>query len=327
MNKTNIEWSDYSWNPITGCKCGCEYCYAERMAKRFTGDIRNNMLSDKCKTESDIYVIDEPFKNEEGTIINYPFGFKPTYHKYRLDWPEKVKCGANIFVGSMADIFGEWVPDYMIAEIFEHCKKFEQHNYLFLTKNPRRYIELAEKGILPNDKNMWYGTTTTTPSEPWFYSDQHNTFVSAEPIHGYFDGIDDVCKKTDWIILGAETGNRKNKIVPHKEWFAGLVNRCNANGIPVFMKDSLIPIVGEENMLREYPKPLKNSRMSEKMKQKLFDKCMYCNKELRMKEMIALLYREKRGESPKRLGYACKKCFKTVFGGVLSEKTKLQNDE
>lgn len=325
MNKTNIEWSDYSWNPITGCNYGCEYCYAEKMAKRFTGDIRNNMLSKKCKTESDIYVIDEPFKNEEGTIINYPFGFKPTYHKYRLDWPEKVKCGANIFAGSMADIFGKWVPDYMIAEIFEHCKKFEQHNYLFLTKNPKRYIELAEKGILPNDKNMWYGSTVSTPETQYFYSDKHNTFLSIEPMLQRFDTGKII--NADWVIIGAETGNRKNKVIPPKQWINDIVDCCRESNIPVFMKDSLIPIVGEENMLREYPKPLKNSRMSEKMKQKLFDKCMYCNKELRMKEMIALLYREKRGESPKRLGYACKKCFKTVFGGVLSEKKKLQNDE
>lgn len=325
MNKTNIEWSDYSWNPITGCKHGCEYCYAERMAKRFTGDVRSNMLSEKCKIESDIYVIDEPFKNEEGTIINYPFGFKPTYHKYRLNWPEKVKCGANIFTGSMADIFGEWIPDYMIAEIFEHCKKFEQHNYLFLTKNPRRYIELAEKGILPNDKNMWYGTTVTTPEMQYFYSDKHNTFLSIEPILQKFDT--DKIINADWVIIGAETGNRKNKVIPQKQWIDDIVDCCRKSHIPVFMKDSLILIVGEENMLREYPKPLKNSRMSEKMKQKLFDKCMYCNKELRMKEMIALLYREKRGESPKRLGYACRKCFKTVFGGVLNEKAKLQNDE
>lgn len=327
MNKTNIEWSDYSWNPITGCVHGCEYCYAERMAKRFTGDVRNNMLSEKCKIENGIYTIDEVFKNEEGTTINYPFGFKPTYHKYRLDWSEKVKCGANIFVGSMADIFGNWIPTYMITEIFERCKKYEQHNYLFLTKNPRRYIELAEQGMLPDGENMWYGTTVTTPETQYFHSDKHNTFLSIEPLLQEFGAGIGKKINADWVIIGAETGNRKNKTIPQKQWVDDIIACCRENGLPVFMKDSLIPIMGEENMLREYPKQLKNSKMSEKMKQKLFDKCMYCNKELRMKEMVALLYREKRGESPKRLGYVCKKCFKTVFGGVLNEKEKLQNDK
>ena len=93
------------------------------------------------------------------------------------------------------------------------------------------------------------------------------------------------------------------------------------------MKDSLIPIIGEKNMLREFPKQLDKKTMSEKQRNRLFDKCMYCGCELRMKDMIALLYREKRGESSKRLGYVCKTCFKVNLGGALSEKTQLQNDE
>lgn len=325
MNKTGIEWSDYSWNPITGCRHGCEYCYAERMTKRFSGDVRNNMLDEQCETSFGIFVLDTPFKTQNGTISNYPFGFLPTYHKYRLDWPEKVKNGVNIFVGSMADIFGAWIPDCMIREIFDHCRKYKQHNYLFLTKNPHRYIDLASNNLLPEDKNMWFGTSTPTPDTQFFYSDKHNTFLSIEPLLSEFDSTQAL--NTNWVIIGAETGNRKNKVIPKKQWIDNIVSSCRRNNIPVFMKDSLIPIIGEKNMLREFPKQLDKKIMSEKQRNRLFDKCMYCGCELRMKDMIALLYREKRGESSKRLGYVCKTCFKVNLGGALSEKTQLQNDE
>lgn len=325
MNKTDIEWSDYSWNPITGCRHGCEYCYAERMSKRFSGDVRNNLLDDRCKEENGIYILDNPFTAKNGTIVNYPFGFESTYHRYRLDWPGKVKNGANIFVGSMADVFGDWIPDDMIIEIFTHCRKYKQHNYLFLTKNQKRYVELAKKELLPKDKNMWFGTSVPTPDTNFFYSDKHNTFLSIEPILQEFDKSKKI--NADWVIIGAETGNRKNKVVPQKRWIDNIVENCRESNIPVFMKDSLITLIGEENMLREFPKELINKRMSEKQRNKLFDRCMYCDSELRMKDMIALLYREKRGESSKRLGYVCKKCFKEKFGGALSEKTQLQNDE
>ena len=102
--------------------------------------------------------------------MNYPFGFEPTFHKYRLDMPQKLKQSKNIFVGSMADIFGEWVPDEWIEEIFKACEKSPQHNYLFLTKNPKRYKELAEKELLPLSDNYWYGTTTIAEGDPFFNS-------------------------------------------------------------------------------------------------------------------------------------------------------------
>lgn len=252
MIKTNLPLCDSSWSPVTGCLNDCEYCYARGLANRFKGC----NLAPNGETTEKVITLPTRLKvtNKDGITRNaaYPYGFTPTLHEYRLNDPKTKGFGKTVFVCSMADLFGEWIPDEWIEKVFASCAETENHRYLFLTKNPARYMELAEKGKLPTGNSYWYGTTTTTPSEPWFYSDQHNTFVSVEPIHGYFDGIDDVCKKTDWIILGAETGNRKNKIVPHRNWVEGLVNSCNANGIPVFMKDSMIPIWGE-NILTELP--------------------------------------------------------------------------
>ena len=127
MNKTKIEYADYTWNPVTGCLHECEYCYARKQAKRFSSivGIPNGKIHDlpinftyKCK---------------------YPYGFDPTFHRYRLDEPSQVKTPSTIFVCSMADLFGEWVPDEWIQKIFEACADAPQHRYLFLTKNPKRY--------------------------------------------------------------------------------------------------------------------------------------------------------------------------------------------
>ncbi len=137
---------------------------------------------------------------------------------------------------------GEW------ALGFAACDKAPQHRYLFLTKNPKRYGELAKAGKLPQKDNMWYGYSATKNGYDFWFDSQYNCFVSVEPILGNVGIVD-----TDWVIIGAETGNRKNKVTPQKEWITEIVENCNSNGIPVFMKDGLLPIVGEENMRREFP--------------------------------------------------------------------------
>lgn len=249
MNKTKIEWCDSTWNPVTGCYHDCPYCYARSMVERFGRAGYGKVLE-----AGDVLEIFDPFKDVNGKRIAYPTGFTPTLHRYRLN-DYKDKQGRTIFVCSMADLFGEWVPDSWIEEVFAACKDAPQHKYLFLTKNPKRYIDLAEKNALPEEDNMWYGTTITTPDRGYFRSDMRNTFVSIEPIMGDFS---DDCGNTDgkmtrWIIVGAETGNRKEKVVPKKEWITGLIDICKREQTPLFMKDSLIPIIGEENMIREFP--------------------------------------------------------------------------
>lgn len=248
MNKTKIEWCDSTWNPVTGCYHGCPYCYARNMINRF-----GKAEYGKSAGEMGVLELYTPINDKNGKRIAYPTGFIPTLHRYRLN-DYKDKAGRTIFVCSMADLFGSWVPDSWIEDVFSACKAAPRHRYLFLTKNPARYIELAHSNKLPTQNNMWYGTTITTPDKTFFWGDRFNTFVSIEPIMSDFDDNYHMdIKYAQWVIVGAETGNRKDKVIPKKKWIEGLVAVCKREGIPLFMKDSLIPIVGEENMIREFP--------------------------------------------------------------------------
>lgn len=157
----------------------------------------------------------------------------------------------------MADLFGEWVPDEWIHEVFKACEAAPQHRYLFLTKNPERYMELASNGVITKDQsNFWFGSTATTPEMPFFWHNEVNTFVSIEPILAPFkdltdDGIDPV-SKVKWIIVGAETGSRKDKAVPRKSWVDEIVSTAKKTGTPVFMKDSLRDLMGDD-FRQEFP--------------------------------------------------------------------------
>lgn len=272
MNKTKIDWCDSTWNPVTGCLHGCEYCYARGIAKRFggwnftPGAARVNVSDDKTyicpgkdyygeikETKHGIIAdITEPFLNERGKCA-YPFGFTPTFHRYHLsDYISKKS--RNIFVCSMADLFGDWVPDEWIEAVFDACKKAPQHNYLFLTKNPKRYKELEEKGILRCMSNMWFGFTNTKTGEygnVFLLPENVKTFVSIEPL---LEPLSPYIT-TDWIIIGAETGRRKDKAIPKREWIEQIVEDCRKYEIPIFMKSSLVDIWGEP-LIQEFPKGL-----------------------------------------------------------------------
>lgn len=249
MNKTKIEWADYTWNPVTGCLHGCPYCYARGVATRFNGGYGER---------GEIHVLDEPLRDHwrdedagkvvEGPKAAYPYGFDPTFHRYKLDEPGRKAKGAVIFVGSMTDLFGDWVPQEWIEAVFWACQQAPQHTYLFLTKNPGRLMDLAEAGKLPTFDNFWYGSTTTTPDTPFFWSGLHHTFVSVEPILAPFIMA---TNKVEWAIFGAETGNRRDKVRPTWGWIEGAVNDLGLAGVPVFMKDSLKGIA--PFMLRQTP--------------------------------------------------------------------------
>ncbi len=255
MEKTRIEWTDSSFNPISGCLHTCPYCYARRTANRFKGYDGNP----EGEAESEIVYLKERLKvtSKDGVTRNaaYPFGFRPTFHEYRLKDLKTKKFGKTIFVGSMSDIFGVWVPDEWIKKIFDACLESPEHRYLFLTKNPARYIELDDKGLLPREDNFWYGSTTDYTNRQTFWSDYHHTFSSCEPILEPFPNADrcrDMAEQHEWIILGAETGNRKEKVVPQKDWITGVVEAFQKECKAVFMKDSMKPIWGED-ILTQYP--------------------------------------------------------------------------
>lgn len=261
-NKTKIDWCDATWNPVTGCKYGCEYCYARRIAERFgsTGteiNTENGYECDLYEGTGENHVLEKPYMREwkSGKITKapYPFCFDPTLHRYKLDEPQRWKKPRTIFVCSMADLFGDWVPDEWIKEVFKACEAAPQHRYLFLTKNPKRYVDLYGKNILPIGKGYWYGTTVTSPEQPFFYShvpdDNPHTFVSIEPIMGSFGKIKDI---PEWVIIGAETGNRKGKIVPQKGWIDEIAEACKRCRTPIFMKESLRDLMGAD-FRQEFP--------------------------------------------------------------------------
>lgn len=258
-DKTKIDWCDSSWNPVTGCKHGCTYCYARGIANRFGGFDAYVCEEDHyCVEKHGEYVLNEPALRErnDGIIVRapYPFKFEPTLHRYKLDVPQKWKQPRTVFVCSMADLFGEWVPLAWIQEVFEACRKAPQHRYLFLTKAPERYISLAKLGQLPTEDNFWFGSSTPTPDTPYFFAEGVNTFVSIEPLHERFRYIGAAERKElpQWMIIGAETGNRKGKIVPEKEWVDMIARYAQGKGIPVFMKESLRTLMGED-FRQEFP--------------------------------------------------------------------------
>lgn len=249
MNKTKIDWCDSTWNPVTGCLNGCEYCYARSIANRFgTKDQCHNFYGGHPIGK--IHELEEPaVVTETGKKSPYPFNFEPTFHKYRLNEYQNKK-GRNIFVCSMADLFGEWVPDEWIEEVFKACDNAPQHNYLFLTKNPFRYEILHRKGILRKRDNMWYGYSMPKNDCDYWYDSRYKTFESMEPLLEMV-----AAPHSKWTIIGAETGHRKNKVVPEAKWIAHIVNQCRRSNIPVFMKSSLADIWGEP-LIQEFPDQL-----------------------------------------------------------------------
>lgn len=287
MEKTKIDWADSTWNPVTGCLHGCEYCYARRIAERFGGasETHNNECCHECQWETEgtgeIHELDEPiYDYDNGRKAPYPFDFDPTFHRYKLDEPKSWKKPRTIFVCSMADMFGDWVPDAWIQEVFEACKAAPQHRYLFLSKNPGRYCHLDRAGIMPKGDNFWFGATFDhsnwpghdgpheIPGRPTTFAlrgkmvhdagdfyyphyPEKNRFISFEPLL-YDIGAHIGSTGAQWHIIGAETGNRKGKVVTQREWVDHIVEYSDRNHIPVFMKESLRELMGDD-FRQEFP--------------------------------------------------------------------------
>ena len=284
--KTKVDWCDSTWNPVTGCLHGCEYCYARRIAERFEPyeiydpemALQRHAIANKQLIGLGApYVLDFPWqqRNKNGTIQNapYPFGFVPTFHRYKLDEPQRWKKPRNIFVCSMADLFGDWVPDEWIREVVAACDAAPQHRYLFLTKNPSRYKELdgivhwpsfEETYIEKSRPRMILGASATNDAQMKIAYDSDADWVSIEPIHepllpewfvssiGSDDGQSIEFRRWEWVVIGAETGNRKDKIIPKKEWIQEIADICLQEGTPVFMKESLRDLMGDD-FRQEFP--------------------------------------------------------------------------
>ena len=195
----------------------------------------------------------DPPGEYRGKVKPYPYSFDPTFHRYKLDEPQRWKKPRNIFVCSMADLFGEWVPDEWIEEVFRACEKAPQHRYLFLTKNPARLCKMARAGVLPRHNNWWFGSTLDSKNAKRFQGGLvYNTFVSVEPLTEHMHVGLGSFGSDEWVIIGAETGNRKGKIIPKREWVENIVEAAQITGMKVFMKESLRGLMGED-FRQEFP--------------------------------------------------------------------------
>lgn len=192
MNKTKIDWCSHSWNPVTGCLHGCLYCYARGVAERFglpyapkLGDpgMEGASKYDSPEGMDTMLELEKPY-TRGGRVQPYPIAFLPTFHRYRLAEPERATNGRDIFVCSMADLFGKWVPVSWILEVLDAAERAPQHRYLFLTKRPEAYKELDHLALLPRRENFWYGTTVTgqiaATTAPTLGNIAFNTFWSME---------------------------------------------------------------------------------------------------------------------------------------------------
>nr|DAU25979.1 MAG TPA: Protein of unknown function (DUF5131) [Caudoviricetes sp.] len=284
-NKTKIDWCDATWNPVTGCKHGCEYCYARRIAERFGGasETHNNECCHECQwiTEGtgEIHDLDEPIYDfDKGRNAPYPFDFDPTFHRYKLDEPQHWKKPRTIFVCSMADLFGDWAPDEWIAEVFKACDAAPWHRYIFLTKNPKRLCRMAiatkvflwnvdhpdsqvhpkteeyvEVMRLPIRDNWWFGSSLDNADARRFDGGFNwNTFTSIEPLMEHMQMGIGSFGSDRWTIIGAETGKRKNKVVPKRAWIDNILEAAAFTGVKVFMKESLRELMGAD-FRQEFP--------------------------------------------------------------------------
>jgi protein gp37 len=235
MQHTNICWClnpdgtpGYSWNPVFGCRHGCPYCYGQRIANRF-----------------------------------YKGDFSPRFHPERVAQPYRLRKPSMIFLGSMTDMFGAFVEQMWWDKILRVISDNPQHIFATLTKDPARIRSCLDINNLP--QNLWLGTTVESGQEDWriewvSYPRKPRSglrFISFEPLHGRFSSRHDL-EGIDWVIIGQETGNRKGKIPAKEEWIMELVSVATDYGIPVWMKDNLVPLIPKDELLREMPTELKN---------------------------------------------------------------------
>lgn len=202
MNPSGIEWTDFTWNPVTGCIKGCPYCYARGIAKRF-----------------------------------YPQGFEPTFHEDRLVQPANRKKPAKIFTCSMGELFGEWVPDEWIHGVLDAMKLAPQHTYQLLTKNPSRLNEFWFNDNIWAGATITDQSAVEKTLRAFRFVQTAVRFISLEPLLGPVELPDNA--PVEWVIVGAMTGplSRKNPTDP--AWVQSIINWSRANGVPCFLKDNL----------------------------------------------------------------------------------------
>lgn len=210
MATTTIEWTEVSWNPVTGCtkvSSGCKNCYAERMAKRLQA------MGNK----------------------NYINGFDVTLQPHMLSLPLSWKTPRQIFVNSMSDLFHETVPFDYIQKVFSVMLQAKQHTFQILTKRSERLLELSHKLIWP--ENVWMGVTIENIDVIYRINNLRRTdakikFLSCEPLLSPLRRID--LAGIDWLIAGGESGPKARPM--HEAWVTELRDQCEEFSTAFFFK-------------------------------------------------------------------------------------------
>lgn len=208
--KSAIEWTESTWNPVTGCtkvSPGCKHCYAERMAKR-------------------LEAMGQP---------NYKNGFKLTLQEQALELPLGWKKPQMIFVNSMSDLFHQKVPEEFIQQVFDVMRRASWHTFQVLTKRSDRMEKLGNKLDWPS--NVWMGVSVETPAYLYRLDHLRRTpacvrFVSFEPLLNSLGGIN--LDGIHWAIVGGESGPGAR---PMEElWAVEIRDQCVSAGVPFFFK-------------------------------------------------------------------------------------------
>ncbi|MDA8161627.1 MAG: phage Gp37/Gp68 family protein [Desulfobacteraceae bacterium] len=208
MAKTSIEWTEQSWNPVTGCtkmSPGCSHCYAERMSFRLQAMGQNN----------------------------YANGFQLTLHPHMLKYPGQWKKPSMVFVNSMSDLFHRDVPTEYIERVFDVMRDTPHHTYQVLTKRAERLADLDL--IWP--KNVWMGVTVESADYLHRIDYLRETgsrikFLSLEPLLGPLPRLD--LTGIDWVIVGGESGPGARPMNP--EWVREIRDTCLESDVPFFFK-------------------------------------------------------------------------------------------
>ena len=160
----------------------------------------------------------------------------------------------RVFLMTGMSDFSDWRPEWT-TEVFDRMARNPQHAYLFLTKRPERL------DLQTDDDNVWMGVTVTCEAEKGRIATlrQHararHYHVTFEPLFGPIEGLD--LTGVEWIVVGTETGRRRGKVDARPEWVRGIVAQARAQGVAVFMKEDLLPIMGESGMIQELPEAYK----------------------------------------------------------------------
>ena len=209
-NSSKIEWTESTWNPITGCNKisqGCKFCYAERMAYRL------KMMGQK----------------------NYINGFNLSIHDHTFNYPLKWKKPMMIFVNSMSDLFHKGVPLHVIKKIFNVMQEAHWHTFQILTKRADRLVLLSPKLVWP--KNVWMGVSVESQEyinriDQLRQTDAKVKFLSLEPLLCPISSIN--LLNIDWVIVGGESGPGSRPI--KEEWVKNIRDQCLNSNIPFFFK-------------------------------------------------------------------------------------------